>query len=191
MVRKHRYYVLLLVLIVSLIFFISCSNDESGTQATQDNLTEQEFKSLLTVEDVQQEMTSPIELDTIFYDYKEMAESVDPQQVVDMDGFYGISFQTEDGMRSVTLAVIDFDSTSPAGQHLQQAKSERAWNRMQKSIGDESYGVELNSNGMGSVVIFLKGDRFVQLHTAMPDGESPIVDLDALKELANKVEEKL
>lgn len=191
MVRKHRYYGLLLVLIVSVVFFTSCANDETDTQTDQDNLTEQEFKSLLSIDDVQQEMASEVDLDTQFYDYKEMAEAEDPQQVVNMDSFYGLSFQTEDGMRSMTLTVIDFDSTSSAGQRLQQGTQEGAWDSMQQSIGDESYRAELNSDGIGSMVIFLKGDKFVQLHTAMPDGESPIVDLDALEELAGKVEEKL
>jgi hypothetical protein len=191
MVRKRYFYGLLLVLLLSVVLVASCANQEQETQPNQSSLTEKEFKNLLTVQDVQQVLVSQVELNTQFYNYKEMAESTDPQQVVAMDSFYGLSFQTGDGMKSMTLTVIDFDSSSSAEQHFQKIKIESELESMQDPVGDDSFAKQLNSEGMGSIVIFLKGDRFVQLHTAMPPGESPIVDLIGLEELANKVEGKL
>lgn len=191
MIRKRYFYGLLLVLLLSIVLIASCANQEQETQPNQSSLTEEEFKSLLTAQDVQQVLVSQVELNTQFYNYKEMAESTDPQQVVAMDSFYGLSFQTGDGTKSMTLAVIDFDSTSLAEQHFQKVKIASELESMQEPVGDDSFAKQLNSEGMGSIVIFLKGDRFVQLHTAMPVGESPIVDLSGLEELANKVEGKL
>ena len=191
MIRKRYLYGLLLVLLLSIVLIASCANQEQETQPNQSSLTEEEFKSLLTAQDVQQVLVSQVELNTQFYNYKEMAESTDPQQVVAMDSFYGLSFQTGDGTKSMTLAVIDFDSTSLSEQHFQKVKIASELESMQEPVGDDSFAKQLNSEGMGSIVIFLKGDRFVQLHTAMPVGESPIVDLSGLEELANKVEGKL
>ena len=191
MARKSYFYGLLLVLLLSAVLVAGCASQEQETQPNQSSLTEEEFKSLLTVQDVQQVLVSQVELNTQFYNYKEMAESTDPQQVVAMDSFYGLSFQTRDGMKSMTLTVIDFDSSSSAEQHFQKVKTESKLESMQEPIGDDSFAKQLNSEGMGSIVIFLKGDRVVQLHTAMPAGESPIVDLSGLEELANKVEGKL
>lgn len=62
---------------------------------------------------------------------------------------------------------------------------------MQEPIGNDSYARQFNSEGIGSIVIFLKGDKVVEIHTAMPVGESPIVNLSGLLELAKKVEGKL
>ena len=194
MTRKRYFLGLLLVLSLSVVLVAGCGNDEQDSQHGQTSFTdlsEADFKSILTVQDVQQVLVAQGGLVTQFYDYKEMAESTDPQQVAAMDSFYGLSFQTEDGMKGLTLTVIDFDSTSSADQHFQNVKSEPQWESMQEPIGDESFEAELNSEGMGSIVIFLKGDKFVQLHTAMPAGESPIVGLSGLEELANKVDGKL
>jgi len=187
MSRKRYFLGLLLILSLSIVFVVGCGNEEQDSQSGQTNLTEAEFKSLLTLQDVEQ--VSQMQLHTQFYDYK--AESTNPDQVAAMDSFYGLSFQTAAETKSITLTVIDFDSTSSADQHFQNVKSEPQWESMQEPIGDESFEAELNSEGMGSIVIFLKGDKFVQLHTAMPVGESPIVDLSGLEELANKVDGKL
>ena len=191
MTRKRYFLVLLLILSLSIVVVVGCGNEEQESQSGQGNLTEAEFKSLLTVQDVEQVLVSQIQLHTQFYDYKRMAESTDPDQVASMDSFYGLSFQTGDGMKSMTLIVIDFDSTSSADQHSDMVKTQSGLQVMQDSIGDGSFEKQLNSEGMGSIVIFLKGDKFVQLHTAMPAGESPIVDLSGLEELANTVDRKL
>ena len=136
-------------------------------------------------------LVSQVELNTRFSNNKEMAESVDPQQVVAMDSFYSLSFQTEDGMKCMTLTVIDFNSNSSAEQHFQKVRIESELESMQEPIGNDSYAKQFNSMGIGSIVVFLIGDKLVQLHTAMPVGESPIVDLTGLVELAKKVEGKL
>jgi hypothetical protein len=120
-----------------------------------------------------------------------MAESADPKQVIAMDSFFGLSFQTEDGMKAITLAVIDFNSTYSAQQHLQKVKIESELESMEMPIGESSYEKEFNSKDIGSIVIFLKGDKFVSLQTAVPDSEEAVVDLKGLEELAKKVKKTL
>lgn len=191
MTRRSHLNGLLLVLLLPAVLAASCTNQDQENRPNQSSLTEERFKSLLTVQDVQQVLVSQVELNTRFANGEEMAESVDPQQVMAMDCFYSLSFQTNDGMKSMTLTLIDFDSSSAAEQYFQKVKAESELESMQEPIGNYSLAKQFNSQGIGSVVIFLKGDKLVQLHTAMPMGEFPIVDLSGLVELANKIEGKL
>jgi len=111
-----------------------------------------------------------------------------------MDSFYGLSFQTEDGMKAITLAAIDFDSQASAQNHFENVKSETqepSFDTMDPPIGDASAEVEVNAQGIGSMVVFIKGDKVVQLHTAQPNGEQVLTDLEGLENLAEIVEKKL
>ena len=188
---RKFYFGLLIVLLLPVVLISGCIQQEEQVKPQESKLTEEQFKGLLTIKDVEKVLVSQVELNTKFYDYKKMAESEDPEQVAAMDSFYGLSFQTEDGMKAMTLMAIDFDSTSSAQQHFQKVKIESELESMEKPIGDSSFEKELGLEGIGSVVIFLKGDKVIQLHTTMPEGEKPIVDLKGLEELAKKVEEKL
>ena len=58
---------------------------------------------------------------------------------------------------------------------------------MDPPIGDASIEVEVNAQGIGSMLVFIKGDRLVSLHTAQPDDQEPLVSLSSLKELAELV----
>ena len=66
MARKSYFYGLLLVLLLSAVLAASCASQEQGTQPNQSSLTEEEFKNLLTVQDVQQVLVSQVELNTRF-----------------------------------------------------------------------------------------------------------------------------
>ena len=69
-------------------------------------LTEETFRALLTLEDVRAVAGSQLSVETRLLDYKEMAEGVDPAQAVNIDSFYGLGFETEDGGSGITLARI-------------------------------------------------------------------------------------
>ena len=62
---------------------------------------------------------------------------------------------------------------------------------MEPPIGDASAEVEVNTHGIGSIIVLIKGDKVIELHTAMPAGERALVDLEGLIELARIVEERL
>lgn len=159
---------------------------------TSKGLTEEQFKDLLTVEDIESVLTSMVVLETEFSDYKKMAESVDPAQVVNMDSWYGMGFYTEDGMKSLTFSVIDFDSQTSAQDHFEKIRAETpGLEIMSLPIGDTSAEVEVNAHGIGSMIVFTEGDKLVQLHTAMPAGEETLVALEGLEELARIVETRL
>ncbi len=185
-VRKF-YLGLLLVLLLYTISTGGCTTQPEQ----QNNITEEQFKNLLTVQDIERILVPPVELYTKFYDYKKMAESADPEQVANMDSFYGLSFLTEGGMNGLTFSVIDFDSQTSA-HGFEKMKSETpGFEDMAIPIGEASAKVDVNTQGIGSIIVFLLGDRTVSFHTATQEGESPVVNLNALEELARIAEERL
>ncbi|MFC1935605.1 hypothetical protein ACFLX9_02440 [Chloroflexota bacterium] len=157
-----------------------------------DTLTEDNFRVLLPVEDVEGVLFADVPVNTEFFYYKEMAASVDPAQVVNMDRWYGLSFQTEDDKKGMTFTVIDFDSQSSAQDHFEVVKNETpGLESMESPIGDASVEVEVNAQGVGSFVVVIQGDKFVQLHTAQPEGQEPLLSLKRLEELAGLVASRL
>jgi hypothetical protein len=159
---------------------------------TGKELTEERFKTLLTVEDIETVLISMTVLKTEFFDYKKMAESVDPVQVVNMDSWYGMGFVTEDGKKGYTFSIINFGSQTSAQDHLEKVTAETlGLEIMNLPIGDASAEVEVNAQGIGSIIVFIKGDKLIQLHTAMPAGEEALVDLEGLEELVRIVEARL
>ena len=152
-------------------------------------VAEESFKTLLTEEDVRGVVTTEVALTSQFFDYKARAEGVDSTQVEKMDSWYGLVFAAAGGARGITFAVIDFDSTPSAQGHFETIKSDASpeMREMDAPIGDVSIEVEVNAQGIGSMLVFIKGDRLVSLHTAQPDDQEPLVSLAGLKELAELV----
>ncbi|MEE9583171.1 MAG: hypothetical protein V3W01_00735 [Dehalococcoidales bacterium] len=177
---------LALILTVLIVTLAGCA--EQGIKT----LTEDNFKTLLTVEDIESVLTSMVVLKTEFSDYKKLAESVDPAQVVNMDNWYGMGFDTEDGIKGLTFSVIDFDSQTSAQGHFGMMTAETlGLEIMDSPIGDTSAEVEVNAQGIGSVVVFIKDDKVIQLHTVQLDGEQPLTDLNGLEKLAKIVAGRL
>ena len=150
--------------------------------------TEEAFRALLTTEDVYDGLVDPSELlDTEPRDFKEMAERIEPAQVEKIDSWYGLTLDVADGTKGMTFSVIDFDSESAALDHYGKMTSEPGLQEMASPIGEASAQVDVNANGIGGMLIFLKGDKVVSLQTAQPEGLEPLLSLESLEELAELV----
>lgn len=181
--KRFRILSVILSFVVILAMLVGCSSKE---------LTEEQFKGLLTVEDIESIVACHVVLETELFDYKKLAESADPTQVVNMDSWYGMSFATEDGIKSLIVNVIDFVSQTSAQGHFEKIRAETpGLEVMSLPIGDTSAEFEVNAEGIGSIIVSLKGDKLIQLHTAMPVGEEAFVDLEGLEELIGIVESRL
>ena len=154
---------------------------------------EEAFTSLLTLFDIEPLLAAPVDgLGSELIDYKAMAEQVDPAQVTNMDSWYGLSTETSAGTKGMTLSVIDFDSAPSALAHFGIVKSGTpGMQDMTQPIGDASIQLELNAQGIGSMLVFLSGDRVVSLHTAQSDDQQPLVSLEGLEALARLVASRL
>jgi hypothetical protein len=166
---------------------IAPSPASSGTA-----LTEDKFRDLMTIEDVETLLTSKVTLKADFRDLKDMAEGVNPAQVEKMDSWYGTTIEAAAGGPGMTFTVIDFDSTSSAQDHFEKMKSETpGMQDMDSPFGDASFQIEVNAQGIGSMFVFIKGDKLVSMHTAQPKGEGPLLSLEGLKDLADLVASRL
>ena len=90
------------------------------------------------------------------------------------------------------LTVTDFDTAAAARDQYQRASSTSPEAESSEPIiGDASVELEVNANGVGSIVMFLRGDKLVALQTSKPDNEEALADLDGLTGLARLVESRL
>ena len=97
---------------------------------------------------------------------------------------------------SMTLTAISFDSAGSAETHHELALQsvQGAGDIISPEsqfaagvLGDESYLLTADADGIGSVVGFLLGPYDVQLHTTLPEGASPLVSPQDLGALAGTV----
>jgi hypothetical protein len=188
LMRKKIYFGFLVVLFLSVVFLSGCIGQE---KSQENKFTEEGFKSLLAEKVIEKVLDSQVNITTKFIDFKKMMESTNSSDVIHINSFYGLNFQTEDGMKVITFLVIDFDSISSAQQHFQKVKNEAELENMKTIIGDSSLEKEFNSKGMGSAVVFKKENKVIQLHTTMPDNEKPLTNIKGLEELAKIVDERL
>ncbi len=156
-------------------------------------IAEESFMNLLTEEDVRGVRTTGTPLTTRFNDYKAMAERVDLAQVENMDSWYGLVIEAGDGAKGITFSAIDFDTTHSAQDHFEKMKSEAppGMQDMAPPIGDASFEAGVNAQGIGSMLVFVNGDKLVSLHTAQPDAQEPLLSLEDLEELAELVASRL
>jgi hypothetical protein len=160
-----------------------------ATATSDGELTEEQFSRLLSISDIRQVLMTPTDLIPMLLDQNEVARSANPEQAAVMDSFFVLHFRADEEMKDLIFSMIDFDSPTSAQNHLDRMKSEGpGLEDMEPPIGDASVEVKANSHGTDGAVIFIKGDKFVQLHTM---GEQPIIDLEGLEELARIVESRL
>ena len=150
-------------------------------------LTEDQFKRLLTLQDIQKLSTpSNIELKGNFYNYK-AAPDVDPVRTLHMNSYYGIVFMSDDTSTGIALTVVDFDTITALQQNLRSIQAESQLQRMENPVGTASLKREFNARGLGSVLVFQKGSTLVELLTGVPDGATPFMTLQNLEVLARQI----
>ena len=180
---------------------ISSSDNKSPspsvvTVGVDSTITEDKVMTLLTEEDVRRVLTAQVPLTTRFYDYKSLA-GADAAQVENMDRWYGLVVGTAEGDKGITLSVMDFDSAASAQDHFERMKAEMksestpGMRDILPPIGNAALEVEVNAQGIGSILVFLNGDNLVQLHTSQPDDQESLLSLEGLKELAELVASRL
>ena len=156
-------------------------------------LTEDTFKALLTAEDVSRLSGDVLLLADRVDDLKAMVASDDPSRTKDMDAAYVVSFAGEQSSRRLTFDVIDYDSPSSALAHFDETVTRLGMQRMDPSIADASARVEFGAEvqAIGSKLMFLAGDRVVELESRWFDDQQPMLSLEGIEELARLVASRL
>ena len=153
-------------------------------------LTETQFRGLLSAEDVQEAIGTSEALTTRFFNYKKLGQKVAPQQVANMDSFFGRGFEIEEGASGITLNIIDFDTVASMAAHFTEVQSQSGAEAMSIGFGDGAYGIGASGAGV-AVLTFSKGDKIAQLYSSAPPGEEVLTDLDGLIALARVVDSRL
>ena len=175
-------FVLALVLVVAPV--AGCLKGPTG-------LTEVQFKSLLTLPDIQQLSTpSNISLTGNFYNYK-TDPNTNPSTTLHMDSYYGMVFASADQSTGLALNLVQFDSAQVMQQYILKIQASSQLTNMTQPIGTLSMENEFNSHGLGSIVIFEKGNTMVELLTGVPDGAAPFMPLSNLEILARQIASKI
>ena len=155
-------------------------------------VSEQTFLHLLTAGDVEQLLAAEVPLTTSYRDLKEMAENVDPAQVVKVDSWFGLTIETAGSADGVTFTLIDFDSPTSASAHFEKMRSaKKAPPELEVSFGGSAYRVEMNFQSIGSMLVVVKGDKLLSFSTVISEGQPPLMTLEALDELATLVVSRL
>ena len=155
-------------------------------------VSEQTFLNLLTVGDVERLLEAEVPLTTSYRDFKEMAKDIDPAQVANMDSWFGLTIETAGSADGITFTLIDFDSPISASAHFEKMRSaKKAIPEVEAAFGGNSYRVEMNFLGIGSMLVVVKGDKLLSFHTVKSEGQPPLFTLEGLDELAALVVSRL
>ena len=187
---RHRPGRAVVALLAVLVVATACSDVEPI-----DVVTEENFETLITLEDDFEELllrTQQINVDV--RDTKALVSSADSDAVTGVEAWYTVAFESLDRNKQMLMSVIDFESGTGAMQHLETMRTnlpDYPVEAIDPPVGDESFEIHVNEVGVGVLLVFKKGDKAVTLHTAQPDGDEPLVDLEGLVKLARNVERKL
>ncbi len=155
-------------------------------------MTEDEFVTLLTAEDISTILSARITLTAQTVDMREMAEGVDASQVETIESWYWLALGEAGADRGLSFSVMDFDSDDAAlAQYGKVTSADSGMFQMTPPIGYASAHVDVNAGGVGGVVVFVSGDKLVTLHTAQDDAFLPLVSLSAIETLAKVVAARL
>lgn len=184
----------LLISVTVLGAFVGCtsaSNGDSQNPVSISGVTPENIGDLLTIDEVR-EVASEHVSETEDFNYKEMAESVSPAQVENMDAWLGRSFQTADRTMALTFSLIDFDSSASAQAHFERIQVEASTESLDSGVGELDFGGQHDEAGLTAIFGFLKGDKVIQLlSTTQSEGRSGLVDLDGLIELGRTIDARL
>lgn len=155
-------------------------------------LGQEDIAAFLTGDDINLTAGGGGALTVEYLDVKAMAAGVDASQVVEIESWFSSAFQSNDPIRGLTFSVMDFRSIDAAQEHFDNVRSETpGLIFMDPPIGDISANVVFNGAGLGSIIMYRLGDRFVSLHTAQPSGVEPMMPLAGLEELAQLVQTRM
>jgi hypothetical protein len=135
-----------------------------------------DLATLLSVAEVQAAFPELTSITTNQVDFYAMAQNVDPVQVVGMDAFKGLVFQSGDG-GGLTLSVVDFASADLADAYLTLSTE-----GLDASTVEGSEQAFQGQGGGGTAVIAKRGDLAVSINTSGLSGSD--AELEAVKELA-------
>lgn len=132
------------------------------------------------------------EINVGLQDLLAVAEAIDPSQVTGVKTWYAAVFQAtgaEDA--SVVLAVMHFQNSTGARRQFDVMLADSGKEMAADPIGERSATDRLDADGVGSILLVLKGDKVLALHTAFDPGAKPLVSHEGLLRLGRAAASRL
>lgn len=156
------------------------------------NLTEQDFLTLLTIDDIRGVLGANLIIDNVM-DFKALGSPGNPPTFDHWEAFYGLAVKESangaEGGPQIAFNVTDFDSASAASQQYEELKGQ-GLPSTDPLVGDASVGLEINDGGVGSMFVSMKGDKLIVMYTQSED-QQQLASLDELVRLATIVASRL
>ena len=189
----------LLVLSLSLAIVTGCSESKSrvinSTPRSIELLPKDHFKSLLTLEDIQNVSKKNDVTKIQYIDLKKISADTDLNQIESINSWYGTSFEIQNGKERISFSVINFESEISAKKHFEKTTLNPPYagqnSEVNSTIGDTSLQTNLNAQGIRDVILFVKGNKVVSLSSNQSHENNFAVDIDDLVKLAVIVEHRL
>jgi CO dehydrogenase/acetyl-CoA synthase delta subunit len=187
------------VLSLSLAIVTGCSESKSrvinSTPRSIELLPKDHFKSLLTLEDIQNVSKKNDVTKIQYIDLKKISADIDPNQIESINSWYGTSFEIQNGKERISFSVINFESEISAKKHFEKTTLNPPYvgqnSEVNSTIGDTSLQTNLNAQGIRDVILFVKGNKVVSLSSNQSHENNFAVDIDDLVNLAVIVEHRL
>ena len=151
---------------------------------------EQAVRQLLTVTDLADAGAETDGLELRVEDLRALAEAVDPDQVREIQSWYGLHFERTGRVIGMSLTVVNFDSATRAREQLDLIESGPAFEPMAQPVGDRSASAGAG-DGIGAALAFVSGQRLVTLHSIAAAGEEALIDAAQVDALARLVAGRL
>jgi len=189
----------LLMISVSLTIVTGCSESKSrdinSSPKSIESLPKDQFKGLLTLEDIQNVSKKNNVTKIQYLDLKKISADTAPDQLESINNWYGTSFEIQNGKERISFSVIIFKSEISAKKHFEKTTLNPPYagqnNEGNSIIGDTSLETNLNAEGIRDVILFVKGNKVVSLSSNQSNENNYAVDIDDLVKLAVIVEHRL
>ena len=202
----NKKIIVIIVTILVIIFvgylFVKNNPQDIEQQASNDAtnaidstpLTEEQFKNLLSVDEIQEVLKIETSLNPEFINLYLKAEEVLPSQVEPLDSWFGTNYKSPDTINELKFSVTDYNSETitPLKKQLEKFSGTFQVGKLDDIvIGDLTYGGIINEDTIGSVILYSHGDKMVLMLTEFVNNEPPLTDFDGLIKLAKIVNERL
>lgn len=164
---------------------------DGASDADPLGITEEKMLTLLTVEEVQKVVSLPVQPSAVL-DNKSLTEAQDPAQVASMNSWFSRFFATENTGQALILRVVDYRFPSAAQGQFGFVAVEQGLKSTNPIIGDGSAVIEFEGDVIDAVLIFYKGDKYVQMESiVLAKVETRLINLEGLAELARIIASRL
>lgn len=150
-----------------------------------------ELAALLGLEDVLAVIGDDVALTVKLVDQQAIDDSEAPVPVDAIEKWGVVVFQSPGAGPAIVFSVMALVTEQDAQTVFFNAEREMSQQSVFTDLGGYHVAVEPNESGLGSLIMFVRGDRVITLSATLPSAGEPLTDLAGLTSLAKTVSQRL